>query len=86
MLVLTQLARCALAKKELPIAAVLGKDDEIICEAPNLVVGNKELGDHAEWKLFLAAREHLKRMKRAERNSLVLYITIEPCLLCSGWR
>lgn len=78
------LARQALTKGELPIAAVLADGDVILHEGHNEVTGTKYLTAHAETRVLHSAKDLLRGMKLVERNRLTLYSTLEPCLMCYG--
>jgi len=71
-------AQTAFFKGEVPIGAVLVKDNEAIASAHNLTKNNSL--NHAE-KLVIE-----KVISRGEKylNDYVLYVTVEPCLMCAG--
>lgn len=78
------LAGRALEAGELPIAAVLVLDEHVVAEAYNRVRGDGDLLAHAELLTLRLAISELKKMKIDIRRRLVLYSTLEPCLMCFG--
>lgn len=74
-------AERALAKREVPIGAVVVAGDRIIGRGHNLV---ETLGDataHAEMQAITAAMSTLGGKYLTE---CTLYVTVEPCVMCSG--
>jgi len=78
------LARQALIKGELPIAAVLADGDAILYEGHNEIASTNDLDAHAEAGVVRGAKYLLRKMKLTERNRLTLYSTLEPCFMCCG--
>lgn len=70
-------AEAAFASDEIPIGAVLVKDDKVILKAHNLTNETNNPLAHAE-KLILdqAPEKYL--------YDYTLYVTLEPCLMCAG--
>jgi len=66
---------------EVPIGAVIVSDGQIIARAHNLTEQLNDVTAHAEMQAFTSAAEHLggKYLK-----DCTLYVTIEPCVMCSG--
>lgn len=77
------LARHAMTKGELPIAAVLCDGVTILCEGHNEVTSTY-LDAHAEAGVVHGAKRLLQSMKLTDRNRLTLYSTLEPCFMCCG--
>lgn len=74
-------AERALAKREVPIGAVVVAGDRIIGRGHNLV---ETLGDataHAEMQAITAAMSTLGGKYLTE---CTLYVTVEPCVMCGG--
>ena len=74
-------AERALAKREVPIGAVVVAGDRIIGLGHNLV---ETLGDataHAEMQAITAAMSTLGGKYLTE---CTLYVTVEPCVMCGG--
>ena len=68
-------------KKETPIGAVIVKDGEIIARAHNLTEELKDCTAHAE---VLAIRKASKKLGGWRLVDCDLYVTMEPCIMCSG--
>ena len=74
-------ARKAFDLDEIPIGAVIVSDGQIIARAHNLTEQLNDVTAHAEMQAFTSAAEYLggKYLKEC-----ALYVTIEPCVMCSG--
>ncbi len=66
---------------EVPVGAVIVKDDQIIARAHNLRHTQKKLEGHAEFLALLKAVEILGDWRLEECS---LYVTLEPCPMCAG--
>ena len=66
---------------EVPIGAVIVKDDEIIARAHNLRETSQQPTAHAELLAIESACEALGTFRLEE---CTLYVTLEPCVMCSG--
>lgn len=74
-------AKKALEKSEVPVGAVIVKDDKIIATAHNLKEITKDPTNHAE---ILAIRKACKNLGRWRLNDCSMYVTLEPCAMCAG--
>ncbi len=74
-------ARKALKKNEVPIGAVIVRDNKVIAKAHNLREKNNLATSHAE---ILAIQKANKKIKSWRLDSCTLYVTIEPCPMCAG--
>ncbi|MBN2797326.1 MAG: tRNA adenosine(34) deaminase TadA [Clostridia bacterium] len=74
-------ARKAYEKNEVPIGAVIVRDDQIIARGHNLRETMKSPLAHAE---ILAIKEAAKVLKGWRLTRCDIYVTLEPCLMCSG--
>lgn len=74
-------ARAAQARGEVPIGAVLVKDDEVIASAGNQTRGDCDPTAHAE---VLVLREGAKKAGNYRLDEATLYVTLEPCPMCAG--
>lgn len=74
-------AHKAYLKEEIPIGAIIVKDDEIIARAHNLRETMKDPTAHAE---VLAIREAAKVLGGWRLIGCRLYVTMEPCIMCLG--
>ena len=77
---LTQ-AAIAAETGEIPIGAVIVKDDQILCATHNLCEELHDATAHAE---RLAISEAGKLMGSWRLSDCTLYVTLEPCPMCTG--
>ena len=75
------LADKADALNEIPVGAVLIKDDRIIAEAWNISIANHDACGHAEIRVI---REGGKVLENYRLIDCTLYVTLEPCPMCAG--
>lgn len=66
---------------EVPIGAVLVLDGEIIARAHNLRESKQSATSHAE---LMVIEEACKKLGTWRLEDTVLYVTLEPCPMCSG--
>jgi tRNA(adenine34) deaminase len=66
---------------EVPVGAVIVKNDVIIGRGHNLRETNKSPLAHAE---IVAIEEACKKLKSWRLNGCELYVTLEPCVMCAG--
>lgn len=74
-------AERALAKREVPIGAIVVAGDRVVGRGHNLV---ETLGDataHAEMQAITAA---MSTLGGKYLSDCVLYVTVEPCVMCGG--
>lgn len=74
-------AHKAFDKNEVPIGAVIVCDGQVIARAHNLTEQLNDVTAHAEMQAFTAAADYLRGKYLKE---CTLYVTIEPCVMCSG--
>ena len=74
-------AERALAKKEVPIGAVVVAGDRIIGRGHNLVETLMDATAHAEMQAITAA---MSTLGGKYLNDCTLYVTVEPCVMCGG--
>ena len=74
-------ARKAYDLGEIPIGAVIVKDDEIISRHHNRRELDHDATAHAE---ILVIREACEILDRWRLTGCTLYVTIEPCPMCAG--
>lgn len=77
---LQEAARAAEAG-EIPVGAVIVRDGEILVETHNLCETNKDPTAHAE---VLAIREAAQKIGSWRLSDCTLYVTLEPCPMCTG--
>lgn len=66
---------------EVPVGAVLVRQNEIIASGYNQVEGLKDATAHAEMVCLKKGAERLGNWRLAETT---LYCTLEPCAMCAG--
>ncbi len=74
-------ARSAAAADEVPIGAVLVHDGKILARSGNRTIRDCDPTAHAE---VVALREAAHRLANYRLAGTTLYVTIEPCSMCSG--
>ena len=75
------LARSAAKIDEVPVGALIVKNDELVSSGINLRESLDSVTAHAE----IVAIEKANKILRSWRLSdCTLYVTLEPCLMCSG--
>ena len=74
-------AKKACENGEVPVGAVLVKDDEIISTGQNSPITSNDPTAHAE---IIALREGGEKLKNYRLIDTILYVTIEPCTMCMG--
>ena len=67
--------------KEVPVGAVIVKDDKVIGAGYNKKETNKSPISHAEIEAIQAA---CKNTNDWRLNGASLYVTAEPCIMCAG--
>ena len=75
------LAERAAAEGEVPVGAVLVRDDAIIGEGWNRPITAQDPTAHAEIQALRAAA---RRVGNYRLPGSVLYVTLEPCAMCAG--
>ncbi len=76
-----ELARHADAENEVPVGALLVRDDEVIGEGWNRPVSTHDPSGHAEIRALRAAARAVANYRLPETT---LYVTLEPCVMCAG--
>ncbi|WP_082957042.1 MULTISPECIES: tRNA adenosine(34) deaminase TadA [unclassified Vibrio] len=76
-----QLAHNAELEGEVPVGAVLVKDNEIIATGWNRCIGKHDATAHAEIQVLRQAGETLQNYRLLDTT---LYVTLEPCPMCAG--
>jgi len=80
-------AKIAFSKAEVPVGAVVVYENKIIARAYNQCEMLRDPTAHAEMIAMTQASEALSHEKEGHRGSLekaTLYVTLEPCAMCSG--
>ena len=76
-----QLAKQAALAGEVPVGAIVLKDGVIIGRGSNAPIVNHDPTAHAEIQAMRAAALHLGNYRLVD---CTLYVTLEPCAMCSG--
>ena len=76
-----QLAQYAESKGEVPVGAVLVKDNTLLAEGWNHPIGSNDPTAHAE---IVALRQAAQRLKNYRLLDTELFVTLEPCAMCAG--
>lgn len=81
MLLALEEAKKAYKKNEVPVGAIVVKDNKVIARAHNLNITLKDPTAHAE---ILALRKAASKLKNYRLTDCDLYTTLEPCPMCAG--
>ena len=76
-----ELASRAEALGEVPVGAVIVREDEVIGEGFNQPISSNDPTAHAE---IMALRDAARRQGNYRLPGSTLYVTIEPCAMCAG--
>jgi tRNA(adenine34) deaminase len=76
-----QLADNAQQQGEIPVGAVLVKDNLVIGEGWNQSISLHDPSAHAE---MMAIREAGRNLQNYRLVDSCLYVTLEPCSMCAG--
>ncbi len=76
-----QEAEKALDYNEVPIGAIVVKDEKMIGKGFNQVEKLKDATAHAEIIALTAAANHLNNWRLEDCS---IYVTLEPCIMCTG--
>ena len=74
-------ARRGLAAGEVPIGAVVVLDGVVIARAHNAPIAESDPTAHAEIRALRRAGAHVENYRLTDAT---LYVTVEPCAMCSG--
>ena len=76
-----ELAKRAESEGEVPVGAVVVLDDEVIGEGWNRPIIDNDPTAHAE---IMALRFAAKKINNYRLLDSTLYVTLEPCIMCTG--
>ena len=74
-------AKKAYEKDEIPVGAIIVKNNKIIARAHNLKESKENAICHAE---ILAIQKACKKLNSWRLNDCQMYVTLEPCSMCAG--
>ena len=73
------LANKSVLNGEVPIGAIILQNDKIISKAHNTSISSNDPTAHAEINVI---RDVCKKINNYRINDAILYVTLEPCLMC----
>jgi len=76
------LAKQAELSGEVPVGAVIVKDNELIAEAFNNPILSNDPTAHAEVNVLREAAKKIENYRIV--GDTTLYVTLEPCVMCAG--
>jgi len=79
--ILIKLAKKAAKKKEVPISALIVKDNKILAKAYNKRNKSKYILDHAE---MLVIKKAGRKLKDWRLDNCDIYVTLKPCNMCEA--
>lgn len=74
-------ARLAEEQGEVPVGAVIVRDNEIVGKGYNQVITLNDCSAHAEIMALRDAGSNIGNYRLVETS---LYVTLEPCMMCAG--
>jgi tRNA(adenine34) deaminase len=74
-------ARVSAEAGEVPIGAVLVRDGKVLARAGNRTIRDNDPTAHAE---IVVIRESARILGNYRLSDTALYVTLEPCAMCSG--
>jgi len=74
-------AKLAYDKEEVPVGAIIVKDNKVIAKAHNLKETSANATSHAE---ILAIQKACKKLGSWRLTDCSMYVTLEPCSMCAG--
>lgn len=80
MLAALDLAKIAYLDNEVPVGAVVVKDNQVIGKGHNQVITNNSVAAHAEIIAMNNASNFLKNYRLKDCD---IYVTLEPCHMCA---
>lgn len=76
-----ELARCAESEGEVPVGAVIVRDEVLLAEGWNRPIAGHDPTAHAE---IMALRAAGLAESNYRLTGTTLYVTLEPCVMCAG--
>ncbi len=76
-----ELAKRAESEGEVPVGAIVVLNDEVIGEGWNRPIMDSDPTAHAE---IMALRSAAQKMNNYRLLDTTLYVTLEPCIMCTG--
>ena len=76
-----ELADRAAAIDEVPVGALVVRDNQVLGEGWNQVISARDPSAHAE---IVALRAAATQVSNYRLSGAMLYVTLEPCTMCAG--
>jgi len=76
-----EFARQSAENGEVPVGAVLIREDKLLAGTGNAPINNNDPTAHAE---ILALRSGAEKLQNYRLPETTLYVTLEPCIMCMG--
>ncbi|MCL1036407.1 tRNA adenosine(34) deaminase TadA [Shewanella corallii] len=76
-----EMAAKAEARGEVPVGAVLVKDNQLLAAGFNFSIGQHDPSAHAEMQCLRQAGQVIQNYRMLDAT---LYVTLEPCSMCAG--
>lgn len=76
-----KLAQKAYKKDEVPVGAIIVKDNKVIAKGYNKRQRTQDATLHAE---IIAIKKACKKLHSFRLSDCTLYVTLEPCAMCAG--
>ena len=74
-------AKKAFLANEVPVGAIIVKDDVVVAKAHNLKTKTHDIFNHAE---IIAIKKATKKIGDWRLNECDMYVTLEPCPMCAS--
>jgi tRNA(adenine34) deaminase len=74
-------AREAAASGEVPVGAVIVRDDVVLARSGNRMVRDADATAHAE---VIVIRAAMRKIGESRLSDCTLYVSLEPCAMCAG--
>ncbi len=74
-------AKKAFKNDDVPVGAVIVENNKIISKAYNRKEKDHSVISHAE---IIAIKKACKKKKTTYLNDCIMYVTLEPCMMCTG--
>ena len=72
-------AKCAQSQDEVPVGAVIVRNNDILVRAHNMVERGKQVTQHAE---MICIQHSSNKLQTKYLHDCILYVTLEPCPMC----